>query len=403
MTSALEGTDAGIRPSLLLIYSITATGILGNTMLSPALPDILEDLHLAKGQAGLIVSAGTLPGIVVAPLIGLLADRLGRKRVLVPCLSIFGLFGGAAAIAPNFHWLLAARLAQGIGSAGLINLAVVIISDNWEGVERTRLVGRNSAVLTFSLALFPPIGGVLTDLGGWRLAFVPYTIGIITAIAIARQLPEFRPGSDEKFLGQLRSAGSVARTPVIRATVLVGFVIFTLVFGLFLTTLPVYLEEGFGLSASQRGLVIAAPALPSTLMAFNLGRLRARLGIRRLLIMACVLFTAAFIIIGAANYLILILFGAALYGLGEGVFIPSLQDVAATAAPPAHRGAIVAIWVGAARAGQTAGPLMASALYASASAEATCIMGAGLAAALCVVVILGPLRDHRITPVPVGA
>ena len=70
-----------------------------------------------------------------------------------------------------------------------------------------------------------------------------------------------------------------------------GFVIFMLIFGLFLTAMPVHLESEFGLSAGQRGLVIAVPAITSTFTALRLGRLRGRFGGVRLLVGAGVLFT----------------------------------------------------------------------------------------------------------------
>ena len=130
------------------------------------------------------MAAGTLPGIVMAPVIGVLADRFGRRAVLVPCLVGFGVFGLLSALAPTFEMLLVLRLLQGVGSAGLINLAVVIIGDHWDGVERARLVGQNAAVLTVSLAVFPPLGGLLTELGGWRLSFAPYAVGLVTAAVI---------------------------------------------------------------------------------------------------------------------------------------------------------------------------------------------------------------------------
>ena len=89
--------------------------------------------------------------------------------------------------------LLLCRLLQGVGSAGLINLAVVLIGDHWTGLERARRVGQNAAVLTVSLAVFPPIGGALTQLGGWRLAFAPYAVGFVTAARVWRRLPGGRP------------------------------------------------------------------------------------------------------------------------------------------------------------------------------------------------------------------
>ena len=103
-------------PSLWLIGAITVTGILSNTLIYPAIPDILDDLGIDDGAVGLLVAAASIPGIAMAPLIGVLADRYGRRRILVPCLVIFGLCGALAAFAPSFAWLLVARFGQGIGT-----------------------------------------------------------------------------------------------------------------------------------------------------------------------------------------------------------------------------------------------------------------------------------------------
>jgi MFS transporter, ACDE family, multidrug resistance protein len=388
------------RPALSLIFAVTITGILANTLVGPAIPDILDDLEVADRWAGVFVAAGTLPGIAVAPIIGLLADRYGRRAVLAPCLLAFGAFGVASAFAPTFESLLVLRFLQGIGSAGLINLAVVLIGDHWDGLERARRVGQNAAVLTVSLAVFPPVGGLLTEIGGWRLAFAPYGVGIATAALIWRRLPAARPQATTTVAAQLRAAGAVARQPVVLGTVSIGFVIFVLIFGLFLTTLPLHLEREFGLSAGARGLVIAAPALTSTLSALRVGRLRGRFGAVRLLVVAGVLFVVAFTGIGLAGTLPLLVAGAMVYGLGEGLFIPTLQDVVTGAAPPEQRGAIVAVWVGAARAGQTVGPLGAAAVYASVGTGPTFLVGAGLAAVIVVVELIGRFgTEHPRRPV----
>jgi MFS transporter, ACDE family, multidrug resistance protein len=377
------------RPALPLIFTITVTGILANTLVGPAIPDILDDFGLPDSRAGIFVAAGTLPGIAVAPLIGLLADRFGRRAVLVPCLAAFGFFGCASAFAPSFEALVALRLLQGIGSAGLINLAVVIIGDHWDGIERARRTGQNAAVLTASLAVFPPIGGLLTELGGWRLSFAPYGIGLATAVLIWRKLPAARPAVTTTVRAQLRATGAVARQPVVVGTVAIGSVIFMLIFGLFLTVLPLHLERTFGLGPGARGLVIAAPALTSTMAALRLGRLRARFGAVGLLLTASTLFVLAFLGIGTATSLPVLLAGAWLYGLGEGIFIPTLQDVVSGAAPAGQRGAIVALWVGAARAGQTVGPLGAGVIYGAVGGGSTFLVGAGVAGAIFAVEAVG--------------
>ena len=383
------------RPSLPLIFSITVTGILSTTLVGPAIPDILAAFHQPDSRAGFFVAAGTLPGIVMAPVIGVLADRYGRRAVLTPCLVGFGVFGLLSGLAPGFELLLGLRLLQGIGSAGLINLAVVIIGDHWDGVDRARLVGQNAAVLTVSLAVLPPLGGLLTELGGWRLAFAPYGVSLATALLIWRRLAPARPDRTASVRAQLGGARAAARHRDVLGSISIGFVIFMLIFGLFLTTLPVHLERQFGLGAGARGLVIATPALTSTISALLLGRLRGRFGAVAVISAASCLFTLAFVVIGAAGSLPVLIGGALLYGIGEGLFIPTLQDVVAGAAPAAQRGAIVALWVGAARAGQTVGPLAAAGIYGAVGTGTTFVIGGLLASSLVVAELTGRFGDDR--------
>lgn len=389
------------RPTalLVLIFAVTATGIMGNSLVAPLIPDILDDLGIGDAGAGLIVAAVSLPGIVMAPLIGVLADRFGRRTVLVPCLVMFGLCGLAVAAAPNFATVLAARFGQGIGAAGLINLSVVLIGDHWDGEERTRLIGRNSAMLTVGLAFFPLLSGVVAEIGNWRLALTPYGLALVTAVAAWRVLGSGAAArtAPVTIREQLGGLGDAVRQPAIVAVLVSGFVTFALIFGVFLATLPLHLEREFAVGAAGRGLFLSIPALTASLVAFNLQRITSLIGRRVALITAAALFVVAFSVIGVAPVLVLIGVGAALYGFGEGVLIPTLQDIAVTEAPPEHRGAVVAVWVGAARLGQTVGPIAAAIVFSATTTTVALLGGAALAAILLALVAVGPLGR---TPVP---
>jgi MFS transporter, ACDE family, multidrug resistance protein len=397
---AREGSAGPGRPPRPLIFSITVTGVMANTLIAPALPDIIAGLGATTGQAGMLVAAATLPGIVMAPLIGLLADRYGRRTVVVPCLFVFGLSGVAAAFAPDLPTLLACRLLQGVGSAGLINLAVVIIGDHWDGTERARIIGQNSATLTLSIAVLPPLGGVLTDLAGWRASFLPYGIGMVTAVVVARRLPRAEH-RDVRIGEQVREAAGFVRSPTVLWALVTGFVVFVLLFGLFLTAMPLYLDEQFGLGASVRGLVMGLPALTSTVLALSIGRLQARFGTARLVLAAWLVFAGAFAVIAGAPVLAVVLLGILAYGAGEGTALPTLQNLVAGAAPASSRGSVVAMWVGAVRAGQTSGPLLAGVMLASVGARATFAAGAGVAAAMALAQAAVVVRAGR-RPAPPG-
>lgn len=386
------------RPPLVFIFTVTITGILSNTLVTPAIPDILDELGVAPDRAGILVATGSMAGIVVAPVAGLLADRFGRRIVLTTSLVVFGGFGGLAALSPTFNLLLVARFLQGVGSAGLINLAVVLIGDNWSGAERTKLIGRNSAVLTVGLAALPLISGAVTETAGWRVAFGLYTAALGTAAAAWMVLDGWRPAHPPPIRQQVVEASRVVRQPTVSIPMIGGFLGFVIIFGLFLTVLPIHLADRFGMEAGARGVMIGLPAVTSTLVAFNLGRIRRVLGVRAVLIASAIGFVAAYLLLGLAPAVAILAVGTLVYGAAEGLLIPSLQDLAMEVSPDAHRAAVMAAWVSVVRIGQTVGPILTGYALTVWTTGTTLLTGAALGGVILVLGLLAPLSRGRTQP-----
>ena len=206
----------------------------------------------------------------------MLADRWGRRQLLVPCLIVFGIGGAFAALAPSFGALLAARVLMGIGGAGLINLGVVLIGDTFSGDQRTVWIGRNSGLLLVALAIFPVISGFVTHQFGWRWALAPYSLALVTAGATWRLLDTPFEPTTLSIREQLGGVGGALRDRRILVTLVGGALAFAVSFGAFLSVLPNHLDAEFGMAADRRGLMLGLPAITATLAAFNLGRVRAR-------------------------------------------------------------------------------------------------------------------------------
>jgi len=272
---------------------------------------------------------------------------------------------------------------------------VVLIGDHWSALDRTRLIGRNAAFLTVCLAVMPPISGVLAELGSWRLALAPYGLGLLTAAVAWRVLPADEPDTGVSLRSQLAGIGAVIRQPAVIVVLVGGTASFVMIFGVFLSTLPIHLENEFGYGASIRGLFIAIPAVASTLVAFNLQRVRERITATRLLVASSLTFAVGFALIGATTSVVLVVAGCVVYGFGEGAMIPTLQDQAVELSPPEHRGAVVAVYVGAARLGQTIGPLGAAAIFGATSTFVALEVGAALAVGLAVLFALGGRAPRR--------
>ena len=383
MTSRGSSGIAASGVTLPLIMCITLTGIMGNVLLTPVLPDIVRDFGEPLGRAGLLMAVTTAPGILLAPVIGVLADRYGRRTVVVPCLALFGVAGGLASWAPSYDALLVLRFLQGVGSAGLINLAIVLIGDTWTGGERARMIGRNAAALTIAIVVLPPFGGWLGQVWGWRATFAPYWLGVVAALVLWVRLPRPVHGTGS-FRDHLRAAVPALRTRAVAGPVVLGAVAFMLIFGVFLTVVPLYLDRSFDLGPGARGMVLAVPGVSSTILALNLARLRTRFRTSTLLTVAFGSFAAAFVLMGSIRSLVALSLGTLLYGAGEGIAIGTLQDAVSEAAPAASRGAIVAVWVGVARLGQTIGPMGAAAGVDGPGVTSTMVVAGTLAALLAV-------------------
>ena len=346
-------------PSKVLVFSVTAVALLHNSIFVSSTPEILRSLGESENLAGLLIAAGSVPGILVAPFIGFLADRFGRKKILIPCLVIYGVFGLLVGLSPSLFWFLLIRVFQGLGSAGLINLVVVIISDNWGSLDRARLIGQNAAAITISVAIYPVVGGVITDLIGWRWTFLAFLAPLVVAFFVSKNLEDRQPGLDVSVRDQISGAFSEVIKPAIATNLVIATVLFMAIFGLFQSLLPVHLEREFGLLPTERGLVAAAPAIVAASSALVVARVRKRIQGGIIIYVSLLIWGISFLLMGFGSLPILVL-ATMIYGFSEGLMLPTLQDLIAENAPVQLRGALLAIWTGAARLGQTIGPVAIS-------------------------------------------
>ena len=147
---------------------------------------------------GLLITVFTLPGVVLTPVLGILSDSHGRRKILVPSLILFGIAGGLCATARNFELLLALRFLQGMGAGALGTLNVTVIGDIYSGRERSAALGYNSSVLSVGTASYPAIGGALATFGWFypfTLAFLAVPVGILVLVSLRN--PE--PHNDQRF------------------------------------------------------------------------------------------------------------------------------------------------------------------------------------------------------------
>lgn len=155
----------------------------------PLLPTLMAAFHASEVEVSLTVGAVTLSVALVAPFIGLVAESVGRKKVIVPALFLMAAAAMLTATAQGLHSLIAWRFVQGLFVPGVI--AVIIAYINEEFTERAGTVmSAYVAGTVFGGFLGRFLTGVLADHWNWRVALVVLgVLDFIGALAVRRWLP----------------------------------------------------------------------------------------------------------------------------------------------------------------------------------------------------------------------
>ncbi len=144
-----------------------------------ALPVIAVELGTTATDLQWVVSAYMLAlGALMIPATRL-ADLVGRKRVLLAGMAVFGTASLLCALAPNAQLLIAARVVQGVGGAMILPVAFALISNSTDADERPRVLGIITGIGNIGTAIGPLVGGVLSSTAGWRWVFlvnVPFAV-----------------------------------------------------------------------------------------------------------------------------------------------------------------------------------------------------------------------------------
>ena len=171
----------------------SSMAFIDSSALNVALPTLQDDLQTSGAQLLWIVNTYLLMLAALILVGGSLGDKLGRKKVFMLGIGLFILASLACGLAPNIEFLLAARIAQGIGGAMMIPGSLAIITATFGPEHRGRAIGTWSAATTMVTIAGPVLGGCLADLGLWRGVFlINLPIGLAALLMLQFKVPESR-------------------------------------------------------------------------------------------------------------------------------------------------------------------------------------------------------------------
>lgn len=168
MADSLRGSGISHRSWVLLLGGLAALGSLATQLLVPALPLVARDLGAGPADAQLVIGVFLMAMGAGQLACGPLADRLGRREVLLAGMVVFCAGSLMAALAPDFLVLLCGRALQALGAAAAIVTVRVILADLFPPDQVARAQATLMAVVLVSPTVAPVIGGQLAQWAGWR-------------------------------------------------------------------------------------------------------------------------------------------------------------------------------------------------------------------------------------------
>jgi len=338
--SALEPAT---RRNLLVLFAIGLLFWASLAALLPTLPLYIRDVGGTKSQIGVVMGAFAVGLLLFRPWLGQLADRRGRKVVLLIGLA-------AAAIAPlgylatqSLPLLIAIRAFHGLSIAAFTTAYSTLVVDLSPPSNRGEVIGYMSLVNPVGVAIGPAIGGFLQEWAGYTPLFLLSAglgvVGFVGALWIQAPVPAAQPigGTSKTTLWRLLLSPRL-RTPTL-TLMLAG-----MAFGVLSTFVPLFIQEaGVNLNA---GLFYTAAAVASFSVRLLTGRASDRYGRGRFITLGLLLYAVTMLLLWSARSTGVFLLAGLLEGAGIGIFLPLMIALVADRSEAHERGRVFSLCVG---------------------------------------------------------
>jgi ACDE family multidrug resistance protein len=382
--------------SLGIILASATLTIMAGSIIAPVLNLMRDGLGVAPASVGLIITTHGLFMALFSPLMGSVIDRKGARRPYIVALFCYGLAGGSGLLIDSFWVLLVSRACLGIALAGIFAGINVMILNMYDGVERDRVMGWRGSAQSFGGVIWPLIGGALGAFS-WRFPFAVYMLAIPIGLLAIAAVPE--PAIQHRT--EPGSQGSTSVSRVFRESPVLLVIYGLMFFGnILLYSIVIFLPqllESFGISSTfQIGLFITAMTASAGVTAFIYGKIRSRFSYRVIVTVAVALWTVAFTTISQAPGSRIIAMAVALFGVSQGLVLPTVMVWIGDVVPPSFRGRFSSYLGTFGFIGQFLSPILFAPVFMLVGLKGVFMIGAGVGAAWFLILFFGTGKSHKI-------
>ena len=372
-------TEQALDSRILWLLSLCAFASMASMRICDAmLPSLATAFSATTGQVAKAISAFALAYGVMQLFYGPVGDRYGKARVVGFATLACTIGSVAAALSPSLEWLIASRALSGMAAAGIIPLTMAWIGDSVDYETRQEVLAKLLGATVFGMICGQWLGGLITDLAGWRSAFVVLAMTFaLSGVLLTRQARRF-PVSHVAVIGGIGPRVlDVLSRPWARTVLVITCIEGALAFSA-IAFIPSYLHAVFHLTMPVAGAIVALYGIGGFLYSRCARRLLSRLGEPGLARLGGVCLGFSFLTVAFAPSWHWALPACLVAGFGFYAFHNTLQTNA-TQMAPAARGTAVSLFACVLFLGQSIGVLVAAwALDRSSAALVFAVAAIGL-------------------------
>ncbi len=324
-----------------LVLSVASTmSVMGAVVMAPLLPSLHAEFAATPGVDFLVPMALTAPSLCVAllaPVIGVAADRIGRRRAYLAALLLYVLFGTAPLYLQTLPQIVLSRVGVGFAEAVIMVCSTTLLGDYFTGPERVKWLSAQSGIASVSGIAFIMLGGVLGR-DNWRIPFAMYALSLV--LFAFTLLLTWEPAQ------RARQAVQALRFPWSN---LLGNGVLTVIGSLLFYLIPVQMGAvlaGHGVnSPATIGILISIASILIPIGAFLFRRAALHIRLDAIVCLPFLLMGVGLIALGRTGDATMDVVAASVHQLGGGFVLPVLLTMALQRLPFELRGRGTGIWM----------------------------------------------------------
>lgn len=317
------------RKALFTILAAATLAVMAGSIISPVISLMQGNLQGAdENNVRFVITTHALFIAIFSPIFGILIDKVGAKKPFIFGLILYGIAGVSGLFITNIEVMIISRVFLGIAVAAISNPLIILILNAYKGEECNKIMGWQASTSSLGGVIWPLLGGILGVMA-WNLPFGIYLAGIPIGFLAWLTIPNIdgktKSTSNIKAVNDDSILQTLKKKKIIIAVYILGLWTMTLLYTN-VTFIPQLLARNFVINNSFTiSAFISTMGIAAAISALMYRKIKTKFTYQTIAFIGLSLWTFGFLLVSQIISIPTIIISVILYGIGQGMIIPTLN------------------------------------------------------------------------------